>query len=168
MTGGRIPLSPPLVALRSGAEVVVETWSGAARLTHTCCLQEVLAAQSIAQRGVMLVATTHGPSLKALLRNHTLNPLLGGIEMRKGPTHVCVMAVVFGFASPCRQYCSRLVHMRMRRRWSLSEMLRRARATAAVRRGWSARTCPPSRRWWRSSREAGAWGDCLARKRGRA
>ena len=51
------------------------------RVARTCCLQEVLAAQSIAQRGVMLVATTHGPSLKALLRNHTLNPLLGGIEV---------------------------------------------------------------------------------------
>ncbi|PNW72465.1 hypothetical protein CHLRE_16g682811v5 [Chlamydomonas reinhardtii] len=55
---------------------------------------EVLAAQSIAQRGVMLVATTHGPSLKALLRNHTLNPLLGGIEMRKGPTHVVTIGDV--------------------------------------------------------------------------
>ncbi|KAG2434259.1 hypothetical protein HXX76_007984 [Chlamydomonas incerta] len=43
--------------------------------------EEVMAARSIAQRGVMLVATTHGPSLKALLRNHTLNPLLGGIEV---------------------------------------------------------------------------------------
>ncbi|KAG2447382.1 hypothetical protein HYH02_007710 [Chlamydomonas schloesseri] len=42
--------------------------------------EEVAAARSIAQRGVMLVATTHGPSLKSLLRNHTLAPLLGGIE----------------------------------------------------------------------------------------
>ncbi len=52
--------------------------------------QEVAAARSIAQRGVMLVASTHGPSLKALLRNHTLAPLLGGIEVGARARHGAV------------------------------------------------------------------------------
>ncbi len=41
---------------------------------------EALAARTIAERGVQLVATAHGSSLDNLLRNPTLSDLLGGIH----------------------------------------------------------------------------------------
>jgi stage III sporulation protein AA len=41
---------------------------------------EVQAAQTIAHRGVSLIATAHGNSLAAAVRNNVLKPLLGGIE----------------------------------------------------------------------------------------
>src|SRR5207247_3299954 len=40
---------------------------------------EAVAARTIAERGVQLVATAHGNSLENLLVNPTLNDLLGGI-----------------------------------------------------------------------------------------
>ena len=42
--------------------------------------EEALAARSIAERGVQLVATAHGHSLENLVSNPTLSDLLGGIE----------------------------------------------------------------------------------------
>jgi len=41
---------------------------------------EALAARTIAERGVQLLATAHGQRLGDLLRNPTLNPLLGGVQ----------------------------------------------------------------------------------------
>lgn len=41
--------------------------------------KEALAARTIAERGVQLVATAHGRTLKDLLNNPTLNNLLGGV-----------------------------------------------------------------------------------------
>lgn len=42
--------------------------------------EEALAARSIAERGVQLVATAHGNALENLLRNPTLSDLVGGIQ----------------------------------------------------------------------------------------
>lgn len=42
--------------------------------------QEALAARSIAERGVQLVATAHGNSLENLMMNPTLSDLVGGIQ----------------------------------------------------------------------------------------
>eukprot|EP00898_Chlorokybus_atmophyticus_P008834 jgi/Chlat1/8952/Chrsp94S00694 len=42
--------------------------------------KEVKAAQSIAQRGVAMVATAHGLSLTGLLKNPELRPLVGGVQ----------------------------------------------------------------------------------------
>src|SRR5207245_8981126 len=41
---------------------------------------EALAARTIAERGVQLIATAHGQTLENLLVNPTLNDLLGGIQ----------------------------------------------------------------------------------------
>lgn len=41
--------------------------------------QEVAAARTICERGVLLVGTAHGSSLAGLLRNPELRPLLGGL-----------------------------------------------------------------------------------------
>ena len=43
---------------------------------------EALAAATIAQRGVQLVATAHGERLENILNNPTLQSLLGGVERR--------------------------------------------------------------------------------------
>ena len=48
---------------------------------------EALAARSIAQRGVQLVATAHGGELARLIKNPTLSDLIGGIQ-------TCVLASV--------------------------------------------------------------------------
>jgi hypothetical protein len=39
---------------------------------------------TIAQRGVMAVASAHGSSLRSLLANRELNPLLGGVHQARG------------------------------------------------------------------------------------
>ena len=41
---------------------------------------EALAARTIAQRGVQLIATAHGGHLENLLKNPSLTDLLGGIQ----------------------------------------------------------------------------------------
>jgi len=41
---------------------------------------EAMAARTIAERGVQLIATAHGRSLENLLLNPTLSDLIGGIE----------------------------------------------------------------------------------------
>ncbi len=57
---------------------------------------EALAAATIAQRGVQLVATAHGERLENILNNPTLQSLLGGVERSVSEplvallTHVCV------------------------------------------------------------------------------
>ena len=57
---------------------------------------EALAAATIAQRGVQLVATAHGERLENILNNPTLQSLLGGVERSVSVplvvllTHVCV------------------------------------------------------------------------------
>jgi stage III sporulation protein SpoIIIAA len=43
-------------------------------------LQEVAAARTIAERGVLLVATAHGNTLQNVLRNPELRPLLGNVQ----------------------------------------------------------------------------------------
>ena len=59
---------------------------------------EALAARTIAERGVQLIATAHGNTLDNLLRNPTLADLVGGIHAvtlsdeearRRGPSNVC-------------------------------------------------------------------------------
>ncbi len=56
---------------------------------------EALAAATIAQRGVQLVATAHGERLENILNNPTLQSLLGGVERSVSvpplvvTTHVC-------------------------------------------------------------------------------
>jgi stage III sporulation protein SpoIIIAA len=42
--------------------------------------QEAAAARTIAERGVMLVATAHGITLQNLIQNPTLSDLVGGIQ----------------------------------------------------------------------------------------
>ena len=42
--------------------------------------QEAIAARSIAEKGVQLIATAHGNTLENLIMNPTLNELLGGIQ----------------------------------------------------------------------------------------
>ena len=39
---------------------------------------------TIAQRGVAMVGTAHGASLHSLIRNPSLVPLLGGIQVMRG------------------------------------------------------------------------------------
>ena len=46
---------------------------------------EALAAATIAQRGVQLVATAHGECLENILNNPTLQSLLGGVERSASP-----------------------------------------------------------------------------------
>lgn len=46
---------------------------------------EALAAATIAQRGVQLVATAHGEHLENILNNPTLQSLLGGVERLDSP-----------------------------------------------------------------------------------
>ncbi len=41
---------------------------------------EAQAARTIAERGVMLIATAHGNSLESLIKNPTLSDLVGGIQ----------------------------------------------------------------------------------------
>lgn len=41
---------------------------------------EALACRTIAERGVMLIATAHGRSLQNLIKNQVLSDLVGGIE----------------------------------------------------------------------------------------
>jgi hypothetical protein len=43
-------------------------------------MQEVAAARTICERGVLLIGTAHGSSLSSLLRNPELRPLVGGVE----------------------------------------------------------------------------------------
>lgn len=43
-------------------------------------LQEVAAARTIAERGVVLIGTAHGNNLSNLLRNPELRPLVGGVN----------------------------------------------------------------------------------------
>jgi stage III sporulation protein SpoIIIAA len=43
-------------------------------------MQEVAAARTIAERGVLLVATAHGNTLQNVLRNPELRPLLGNVQ----------------------------------------------------------------------------------------
>jgi hypothetical protein len=43
-------------------------------------LQEVEAARTIAERGVVLVGTAHGNNLSNLMRNPVLRPLVGGVN----------------------------------------------------------------------------------------
>lgn len=45
-----------------------------------CLVQEVAAARTIAQRGVLLVGTAHGNSLRDLMANPELRPLVGGVQ----------------------------------------------------------------------------------------
>ena len=45
-----------------------------------CALQEVAAARTIAQRGVVLIGTAHGNSLSDVLRNSVLKGLVGGVN----------------------------------------------------------------------------------------
>jgi hypothetical protein len=49
-----------------------------------CCaaapLQEVAAARTIAERGVVLIGTAHGNNLSNMLRNPELRPLVGGVN----------------------------------------------------------------------------------------
>lgn len=51
---------------------------------RTCCCvggaQEVRAVRTIAQRGVLMVATAHGSDIHSLLKNGELVPLLGGVQ----------------------------------------------------------------------------------------
>ena len=60
---------------------------------------EALAAATIAQRGVQLVATAHGERLENILNNPTLQSLLGGVERSVSAplvvilTHVCVSQI---------------------------------------------------------------------------
>jgi stage III sporulation protein SpoIIIAA len=42
--------------------------------------QEVSAARTIAERGVVLVGTAHGNNLSNLIRNPELRPLVGGVS----------------------------------------------------------------------------------------
>ena len=61
---------------------------------------EALAARSIAQRGVQLVATAHGGELARLIKNPTLSDLIGGIQTC---AHFLLCRVV-----TCRAYAVRL------------------------------------------------------------
>lgn len=52
----------------------------AAALYTLLLLQEVEAARTIAERGVVLIGTAHGNSLSNLMRNPVLRPLVGGMQ----------------------------------------------------------------------------------------
>ena len=59
---------------------------------------EALAARSIAQRGVQLVATAHGGELARLIKNPTLSDLIGGIQTC-APALTALLEIVF---EPCQ------------------------------------------------------------------
>lgn len=46
---------------------------------------EALAASTIAQRGVQLVATAHGVTIESIIKNPSLQILVGGIEVYDSP-----------------------------------------------------------------------------------
>ena len=61
---------------------------------------EALAAATIAQRGVQLVATAHGERLENILNNPTLQSLLGGVERQV--LHACAhQSPCSDTSSPC-------------------------------------------------------------------
>lgn len=62
-------------------------------------VQEVNAVKTIAQRGVMMVATAHGVSLASLLKNPDLNGLVGG---------VCQVTIADAAAATNRYICSQI------------------------------------------------------------
>ena len=45
---------------------------------------EALAASTIAQRGIQLVGTAHGMTIENLIKNPSLEILVGGIQVLKG------------------------------------------------------------------------------------
>ena len=59
---------------------------------------EALAARSIAQRGVQLVATAHGGELARLIKNPTLSDLIGGIQTC-APALTALLEIVY---EPCQ------------------------------------------------------------------
>lgn len=46
----------------------------------SAALQEVEAARTIAERGVVLIGTAHGSNLSNLMRNPVLRPLVGSVS----------------------------------------------------------------------------------------
>lgn len=49
---------------------------------------EAMAASTIAQRGIQLVATAHGVTIENLIMNPSLEMLVGGVQVRDGNTAV--------------------------------------------------------------------------------
>ena len=50
---------------------------------------EAMAASTIAQRGIQLVATAHGITIENLVMNPSLEMLLGGIQVRQHVLSTC-------------------------------------------------------------------------------
>ena len=55
---------------------------------------EAMAASTIAQRGIQLVATAHGVTIENLIMNPSLDMLVGGIQVR---TFCTSFSVLYGF-----------------------------------------------------------------------
>lgn len=70
---------------------------------------EALAARSIAQRGVQLVATAHGAELARLIKNPTLSDLIGGIQACASP-HLPSPLYIVNSQAPIYTCCRLLRH----------------------------------------------------------
>lgn len=67
---------------------------------------EALAASTIAQRGVQLVGTAHGSTIESIIKNPSLQMLVGGIEvLNPVPLHsrLCVVLCTI-ICNTCKQY----------------------------------------------------------------
>ena len=65
---------------------------------------EALAAATIAQRGVQLVATAHGEHLENILNNPILQSLLGGVERLDSPLSLLVLAFLMRMCPVCMPF----------------------------------------------------------------
>ncbi|KAK9941509.1 hypothetical protein M0R45_007214 [Rubus argutus] len=80
---------------------------------------EALACRSIAQRGVMLIATAHGQQLENIMKNRTLSDLIGGVETvtlgdEEAKTRKCQKTILERQAPPTFEF---LIEMRHRHYW---------------------------------------------------
>ncbi|XP_062019058.1 uncharacterized protein ycf45 isoform X2 [Rosa rugosa] len=80
---------------------------------------EALACRSIAQRGVMLIATAHGQQLENIMKNPTLSDLIGGVETvtlgdDEAKARKCQKTILERQAPPTFEF---LIEMRHRHYW---------------------------------------------------
>ncbi|XP_009366890.2 uncharacterized protein ycf45 isoform X1 [Pyrus x bretschneideri] len=80
---------------------------------------EALACRSIAERGVILIATAHGQKLENIIKNPTLTDLVGGVETvtlgdGEAKSRKCQKTILERQASPTFEF---LIEMRQRDYW---------------------------------------------------
>lgn len=103
---------------------------------------EALAARSISQRGVQLVATAHGGELVRLIKNPTLSDLIGGIQ-----TYACTLDALHYLANVCNLHfaspsiCCPSIHVQLHTlSWAVtcSAMMAQSSLIGLGQHSWSA------------------------------